>query len=158
MDYEINRNTIMIIPVNDKQSRVIETDTEYIVDADAYSIMERSCLYFGSSFEGRLSSSKEMLGSIYKAPILIEESRNIIFFPIKSCVVRQNAWISLNNLVSYNKNDKKTIVTFKNDKQMLIDAPYFSIDNQVLRSTMLESILRRRKNEEETSKKNDFIS
>ncbi len=158
MDYEINRNTIMIIPVNDKQSRVIETDTEYIVDADAYSIMERSCLYFGSSFEGRLSSSKEMLGSIYKAPILIEESRNIIFFPIKSCVVRQNAWISLNNLVSYNKHDKKTIITFKNDKQMLIDAPYFSIDNQVLRSTMLESILRRRKNEEETSKKNDFIN
>ena len=41
---------------------------------------------------------------------------------------------------------------------MLIDAPYFSIDNQVLRSTMLESILRRRKNEEETSKKNDFIN
>ena len=149
MDYEINRNTIMIIPVNDKQSRVVETDAEYIVDDNAYSIMERSCLYFGSSFEGRISSSKEMLGSIYKAPILIEESRNIIFFPIKSCVVKQNVWISLNNLVSYNKHDKKTIVTFKNDKQMLIDAPYFSIDNQVLRSTMLESILRRRRNEEE---------
>ena len=109
MDYDINRDTVMIIPINDKKSRVIETNGDYIVDDNAYSIMERSCLYFGSSYEGRLLSSKSILGSVYKAPIVIEESRSIIFFPVKSSVVKQNIWISLNNLVSYNKHDKKTI-------------------------------------------------
>ena len=144
----INKNTVMIIPINDKKSRIIETDDDYIVDDNAYSIMERSCLYFGSSYEGRLSSSKSILGSIYKAPIVVEESRNIIFFPVKSSVEKQNIWISLNNLISYNKKKKKTIITFKKDKQILLDIPYFSIDNQVLRSTLLESIIRRRKSEE----------
>lgn len=148
MDYDINRNTVMIIPINDKKSRVIETNGDYIVDDNAYSIMERSCLYFGSSYEGRLLSSKNILGSVYKAPIVVEESRSIIFFPVKSSVVKQNVWISLNNLVSYNKHEKKTIITFKRDKQVLLDIPYFSIDNQVLRSTLLESVIRRRKNEE----------
>mgnify|MGYP001026759736 FL=1 len=148
MDYDINRDTVMIIPINDKKSRVIETNGDYIVDDNAYSIMERSCLYFGSSYEGRLLSSKSILGSVYKAPIVIEESRSIIFFPVKSSVVKQNIWISLNNLVSYNKHDKKTIITFKRDKQILLDIPYFSIDSQVLRSTLLESVIRRRKNEE----------
>ncbi len=148
MDYDINRNTVMIIPINDKKSRIIETDGDYIVDDNAYSIMERSCLYFGSSFEGRLLSSKSILGSVYKAPIVVEESRSIIFFPVKSSVEKQNVWISLNNLVSYNKHEKKTIITFKRDKQVLLDIPYFSIDNQVLRSTLLESVIRRRKNDE----------
>ncbi len=148
MDYDINRNTVMIIPINDKKSRVIETNGDYIVDDNAYSIMERSCLYFGSSYEGRLLSSKNILGSVYKAPIVVEESRSIIFFPVKSSVVKQIVWISLNNLVSYNKHEKKTIITFKRDKQVLLDIPYFSIDNQVLRSTLLESVIRRRKNEE----------
>lgn len=148
MDYDINRDTVMIIPINDKKSRVIETNGDYIVDDNAYSIMERSCLYFGSSYEGRLLSSKNILGSVYKAPIVVEESRSIIFFPVKSSVVKQNVWISLNNLVSYNKHEKKTIITFKRDKQVLLDIPYFSIDNQVLRSTLLESVIRRRKNEE----------
>lgn len=148
MDYDINRDTVMIIPINDKKSRVIETNGDYIVDDNAYSIMERSCLYFGSSYEGRLLSSKSILGSVYKAPIVVEESRSIIFFPVKSSVVKQNVWISLNNLVSYNKHEKKTIITFKRDKQVLLDIPYFSIDNQVLRSTLLESVIRRRKNEE----------
>ena len=72
MDYDINRDTVMIIPINDKKSRVIETNGDYIVDDNAYSIMERSCLYFGSSYEGRLMSSKSILGSVYKAPILGE--------------------------------------------------------------------------------------
>lgn len=148
MDYDINMDTVMIIPINDKKSRVIETNGDYIVDDNAYSIMERSCLYFGSSYEGRLMSSKSILGSVYKAPIVVEESRSIIFFPVKSSVVKQNVWISLNNLVSYNKHEKKTIITFKRDKQVLLDIPYFSIDNQVLRSTLLESVIRRRKNEE----------
>lgn len=148
IDYDINRDTVMIIPINDKKSRVIETSGDYIVDDNAYSIMERSCLYFGSSYEGRLLSSKSILGSVYKAPIVVEESRSIIFFPVKSSVVKQNVWISLNNLVSYNKHEKKTIITFKRDKQVLLDIPYFSIDNQVLRSTLLESVIRRRKNEE----------
>lgn len=148
MNYEINRDTIMIIPINDKKSRIIETNSDYVVDSNAYSIMERSCLYFGSSYEGRLLCSKDILGSIYKAPIVVEESRNIIFFPVKSSIVNENIWVSMNNLVSYNKHEKKTIITFKKDKQILLDIPYFTIDNQVLRSTLLESVIRRRKNDE----------
>lgn len=138
----------MIIPINDKKSRIIETNSDYVVDSNAYSIMERSCLYFGSSYEGRLLCSKDILGSIYKAPIVVEESRNIIFFPVKSSIVNENIWVSMNNLVSYNKHEKKTIITFKKDKQILLDIPYFTIDNQVLRSTLLESVIRRRKNDE----------
>ena len=148
VNYEINRETIMIIPINDKKSRIIETNSDYVVDSNAYSIMERSCLYFGSSYEGRLLCSKDILGSIYKAPIVVEESRNIIFFPVKSSIVNENIWVSMNNLVSYNKHEKKTIITFKKDKQILLDIPYFTIDNQVLRSTLLESVIRRRKNDE----------
>jgi competence protein ComK len=145
MDYEVNRGTLVIFPTEQGKSKVIEKDNEYIVDQKPYCVMEHSCSYFGSSLNGRLSGSKNMLGTIYKAPILVEESNNIIFFPTNSPKSSENIWISLNNIEKYEKKDNKTVIYFNNHKQIEIDIPYFSIDNQILRSAMLESMIKKRK-------------
>ena len=94
-----------------------------------------------------------MLGSIYKPPIFVEESRKIIFFPTTSPRQISNIWLSLNNLVSYEKLDEnKTIVYFSNNKKIVLNIPYLSMDNQVLRATRLEAIHNRRKNEIKSEK------
>ena len=148
MKYEINKDTFAILPLENNKSRIIEKNNEYIIDDNPYSFMEHSCSYFGSSLEGRFNGSKDMLGSIYKVPVLVEESRNIIFFPTKSPTTETNAWISLNNIEKYENNNSNTLLYFKNGKKLMIDMPFLSIENQILRSTRLESIFRRRKSEE----------
>jgi Genetic competence transcription factor len=152
MNYEINRDTLAILPYNFDKSIVLEKDNEYVLDYTPYQIMENSCQYFGSSLEGRLKGTKNMLGSVYKAPILIEETRKIIFFPTSSPVIEENSWISLNNIVSYEQKGKQTLINFKNNKNVLVDIPYLSIENQVFRATRLESILRQRLENEKTIK------
>ena len=145
MNYEVNKGTFAIFPDEFGKSKVVEKDNEYIIEQKPYNIMEHSCSYFGSSLKGRLNGSKDMLGSIYKAPILVEESNNIIFFPTNSPKSNDNIWISLNNIKKYEKNGEKTNIIFINDKKIEVDIPYFSFDNQILRSAMLESMIKKRK-------------
>ena len=149
MDYEINESTLAVIPYLNK-TKVIEADNEYVIDQSPYKILEYSCEYFGSSLSGRLKGTKNMLGSIYKAPIIVEESKEIIFFPTSSPTGYENMWISLKNITNYKKDGNKTIINFINNKNLTVDVPYFSIDNQILRASRLESILSKRKD-----KKND---
>ena len=146
MNYEINRDTLAILPIENDKSRIVERHNEYIIDYNPQQIMEHSCEYFGSSLVGRLSASKSMLGSIYKAPVMVEESRNIIFFPTSSPLLSGNVWVSLNNIEKYEKNDEKTRILFKDGKEIIVDIPFSSIENQILRSARLESIIRSRKN------------
>ena len=54
MKYEINDETLAIISFDDDKTRIIEEEDDYIVNEMPYSIMENSCKYFGSSFEGRV--------------------------------------------------------------------------------------------------------
>ena len=148
MNYEINRDTLAILPIENDRSRIVERHNEYIIDYNPHQVMEHSCEYFGSSLDGRLYASKSMLGSIYKAPVVVEESRNIIFFPTSSPLLSGNVWISLNNIEKYEKELEKTKISFKDGKEIIVDIPFSSIENQILRSARLESILRSRKNTE----------
>ena len=144
--YEISKDTLAIIPIGCEKCRVIEEDDDYIVGKCSTKIMDDSCKFFGSSLQGRHDGTKNLIGINYKAPIIVEESSEIIFFPTNSPRVNDCTWISLNNLNEYRKSNGKTKVSFKNGTEIDVDVSYNIIDNQVLRSTRLESILRKRKN------------
>ena len=145
MNYEINDDTLAIIPIDEYSSKVYEIDEEYIVDETPYSIMENSCRYFGSSLEGRIMGSKDVLGAIYKIPVIVEESQKLIFFPTKALDSPTVSWISYKNIKSIEKYNDKSLVKFKNDEKVILDCPYFSLKNQIFRCNMLDNIFYNRK-------------
>ena len=145
-DYEINEKTLAVIPSGTSKSKVYEDNDEFFVDKDVHTIMEESCQYFGSTLEGRQKGTTSLLGITHKTPIIVEETKEIIFFPTSSPRREICAWVSLNNLESYKKVDDKILLTFANNKEVELNTTYGIIDNQVLRATRLESILRKRKN------------
>jgi len=145
-DYEINYETLALIPVKNG-TMVYELNDSFLVTKSPYQIMEDSCSYFGSSLSGRQNGSKNMLGSGYKVPIIVEETNEIIFFPSTSPAIKEKCeWISVNNIKSIEKKDKSTKIIFENNQQIIVDIPYLSIQNQVYRSTRLASILKKRNN------------
>ena len=150
MNYEINFDTQLIIPNGSKSSKIIEVDCEYVVDSNIQSIMEHSCEYFGSSIEGRREGTKKLIGVTHKAPIIIEESRKIIFFPTKSPENDDCIWINLSSIDKYYKIDNKTSeILFKNGKKVKFDVSYGSLSNQILRATRLKFILEERINKKD---------
>lgn len=146
ISYEINRNTMALIPISDDQTEVIERDNNFIINMNIMDIIKNSCEYFGSSYLGRKEGTKKLTGITHKSPIIIEESNKLIYFPTESPRLSSCSWIGFNNIKNYiNKNGKTTII-FDNDKILDLNISYGIIDNQVLRSSKLESILRKRTN------------
>lgn len=153
MNYEITYDTEMIIPVSNNESKVIEKDDEYIVEQNTLKILEHSCEYFGSSFEGRKEGTKKILGITHKSPIIVEESRKIIFFPTNSPERKDCAWINLEKIDKYYKVDNKTSsILFKCGKLVNLNISYGSLTNQILRATRLKFVL-----EDRIGKKEDNI-
>ena len=146
-NYEINTETLVILPYNNGKSKVYEYDGEHVVNCIPIDIIENSCLFFGASLEGRRAAVKEMLGIDMKVPVLIEDSKNIIFFPIANCIHKSSIWISYQNLVKYTKLDElSTVLYFQNNKQLVIEAKYNLVDNQIIRCAKLDTLLNKRRN------------
>ena len=143
--YEIDLSTVMLIGLDENNTKVITFDDEFIINMNSKKIIDNSCKYFGSSLTERVNMTKRLININSKAPIIVEESRDIIFFPLKSIRDKCNIWVSFNNLEKYVKNDCKTKFYFKNKKEVLIDFSYYIIDNQVTRSLMLDYEIKKRR-------------
>ena len=97
-DYTITKDTLASMPFNEIDSLVYEKNNIFIVKMRPNKVIKSNCQLNGSSLEGRLDGTKYLTGYSYKAPILIKEDENIIFFPTSSIRLKDVAWISLNNL------------------------------------------------------------
>lgn len=145
-EYEINDATLALISIDEELTTVYEDDKIFNVSKGANEIMEDSCAYFGSSLAGRQHGTNKLIGVTHKSPIIVEESREIIFFPTCSPRLAKCSWLSLNNIERYYSDGKKVVIEFKNDQKLVLNLSYGIIDNQILRATRLESVLRGRKN------------
>ena len=146
ISYEINRNTMALIPISGNQTKIIERDKVFILNINVMDIIKNSCEYFGSSYLGRKEGTKKLTGITHKSPIIIEESNNLIYFPTESPRLNSCSWISFNNIKKCINNNGKSTIIFDNDKVLDLNISFNSLDNQVLRSSKLESILRKRLN------------
>lgn len=148
IEYEINKDTCMLLAVDKYKTKVIELEREFILPVSTLEILDYSCKYYGSSYLGRKAGSINILKNIYKIPIIVEESRNIIFFPLSSPRYHHASWVSLSQIKYYRKKGNMTEVIFQNNKSILLEISYPAFQNQVLRSSYLEIVSNNRKNRE----------
>ena len=144
-NYEINEDTLAIISKSNKISIVYEKYNNYIVYQNIIDILNNSCKYYGSSFEGRKIASCSLLKVNYKVPIIVEESSNMIFFPTSSLRNNNCSWISLNNIDRYERNYRGSKIYFKSGKSIIFPISYGILNNQILRSSRLIYLLKERK-------------
>ncbi len=140
-EYEINSSTLAIIPIDENTSHVYEEETEYVVNKNSNKLIDYNCKFYGSSYRGRCEGTKYLTGIKSKFPIIIEESRNIIFFPTSSYRSDDNSWIALNKIKKYKSDFYGTKILFENEKEIAVPFSYYSIDNQFTRATMLKAKL-----------------
>ena len=145
MNYEINEGTLAIIP-KDKNSIIFEDKKEIENKNTPYEIIDYSCRFFGSSYQGRKEGTKSILNVSYKLPIIVESSKNIIFFPTNSPKDGDCCWISLKNIEKIEDCEYNTTnIVFNNGVCLKLPISKRSIENQILRASRLDSIMRNRK-------------
>lgn len=147
MNYEINEKTMAIVAMGEEKSKVIEDSREFIFEDNAFNIIDYSCKFFGSSYEGRKEGARSILNMNYKVPIIVENSRNLIFFPTAAPTSIDCSWVSLNNIESViEKEFNSSKIIFKNGQELEIPVSRRIIDNQILRASRLDLIMRDRNN------------
>lgn len=143
--YEINKNTLAIIPINENKSKVYEKNSNFYVFQNSMQIIKNSCSFFGSSFDGRVEGTKSMIKICSKVPIIIEEFNEIIFFPTASPRLETCCWINYNHVDKYIDLEKNTLIFFKDGSSLELPISVNVIDNQMTRALKLHMAVIERK-------------
>lgn len=144
-NYEINSSTLAIISLSETTSKIIEEENNYLINKNATELIDYSCKYFGSSYSGRNEGTKAIIGYNYKLPIIIDEIREIIFFPTCSPRLEECSWLSLKHIKRFEPFSKKTKLIFDNNENVILNISFRSLENQIMRSTFLENALKKRR-------------
>lgn len=146
MNYEINEETLAILPLEGNKCRAVEKENEYYIESKSFSVVEHSCEYFGSSYSGRHNGTKKLTGLKYKSPILVEESTRLIVFPTHSPRNEECIWLVLNKIKKCypSKITNMSIIEFISGDKLEIDVSYQIINNQILRATRLKVLIEER--------------
>lgn len=153
MHYYINSDTLLLFPISEGKTKVYELNDTFIINRNTMDILEESCVYFGSSYEGRMSGAKKLLNMKYKLPFILEDTQELVLFPTCSPRLDNCIWLVLKNIENYKRNYKKTTVFFKNNNKIDLDISYGSFENQIFRATMLLMKLKRNKTEQKNDQK-----
>lgn len=152
-EYDITPYTFYIEPIqygSKTYSKIIEWDTEYISPFKPIDIIKKSCRYFGSSYEGRREGTQQLIGITHKAPIAIDPTNSIFFFPTTSPLRPQCIWISHDQIETFQpSDDSNTNVTFRNNYSIDLPISFRSFDNQLHRTGRLKMKLMQRIEETE---------
>ena len=148
MHYIINQNTLFIQELETLE--IYEKDQKFLYQGSLNKILDESCNYYGSSFQGRKKATKYLIGITSKAPIILSESQNLFLFPIFSSRNKVSLWFVYNNILSYRKNERFVDVTFKNNQQITFLISYNIFHNQLLKCSYLYAIANLKQKSQET--------
>lgn len=151
-DYLINRFTMAILPDEENKfcSEVLEYEQEIFVEKRPMDVIDQSCRYFGSSYSGRKTGTKDLMKVTHKPPIVIDPANSIYFFPTTSSTKAHCAWISHGFVKEYSATkEDNTNITFTNGKQIIVPVSVGSFENQLLRTAQLRTIISTRIEQEQ---------
>lgn len=141
MDYEINDETLAVIPTDEGKCEAIELHGNIPIKDTSLTVIVHSCEYFGINYKTRLNSTYKFIKARYKAPVVVEESSRLIFFPISSPRNKDTVWMSYNNILAYEKSEEKneTIVKFNNGYSMKVPVSYYTFNSQYSKAARLHA-------------------
>lgn len=99
------------------------------------SILNESCISYGSSLNGRIKGSKWALKSKYKLPIVVSEKEKLVFFPVKE--MGKEIWVNFEMINDVKRYKDSVKVEFKNGLKVDINVSYTVFNNQVLKASRL---------------------
>lgn len=138
--YEITPLTMAVLSKEDKNGSiityVIEEYREYTVHFTPTKIIDHACRFFGSSLEGRLEGTKDISQITHKAPVAIDPSSGMYFFPTASPKNKKCSWIAHSHILFIKpvNEARQTEIQFKNGKRTIINVSYGSMLNQKQRT------------------------
>lgn len=143
--YDVTPLTLAVLAKSDTKDStpcVLEEEAEYAIDYAPSKMIDYACKFFGSSLRGRQEGTRNICGITHKAPISIDPSSGMYFFPTFSPISPKCSWIAHSHIDQVNRiTNQSTEVIFKNGKQVILEVSYGSLLNQVQRTAQFRYLL-----------------
>ncbi|PAV29268.1 competence protein [Virgibacillus profundi] len=144
--YEITPMTLAIVAKQDRLGTlttfIFEEEEEYVVDRSPSKIIDYACKFFGASLKGRQDGTRDICGITHKAPISIDPTSGMYFFPTTSPTNSKCSWIAHSHIDKVNRAANHCAqVVFKNGRKVILDVSYGSVLNQVQRTAQFRYLL-----------------
>ncbi|QPC46017.1 competence protein ComK [Mangrovibacillus cuniculi] len=137
-------------------TEVISAQGSFLNPMKPIDVIKFSCEYYGSSLDGRIHGTKNMIQVTKKCPIMISPESDIFMFPTKSPFHPQCIWVAVNHVTHYQSTPTgETSVTFTDKKVIQLPISYASFEQQMRKTAMLQiSYLNR---QEKSKKQQSFL-
>lgn len=147
--YEISPLTMAVIPEDDEKGTtstvILEETGSYQVPSTPTRLIDLACRYFGSSLQGRQEGTREVSRITHKAPIAIDPSSGMFFFPTTSPKNRKCSWINHSHVDDIKPiGTKQTKIIFTTGQHIIVDISYGSMMNQLQRTAQFRFLLENR--------------
>lgn len=138
-EYLINTETMGLLPMDgpygESWSIVLEVDAILCVKKKILEIIDDSCIWFGSSYEGRKAGVTTLMGYKSMQPILVSSYIGQYFFPLGSSTARETVWLSHNHIKQYEKTDKETTrIQFSNSQTLGLPLRFGAFERKACRT------------------------
>lgn len=148
-EYIINKNTMSLIPkynqYGNKCTVVYEKSNIYFVKQSPLNIVNESCSYYGSSYQGRVSASKKILKKDKMLPVEISHTLGIYFFPTISPKNPNCIWVSHRHIEKIERyNDKQTRMILTNRQPIILNIRKPRVEMKLNRTAQLIFVLETR--------------
>ena len=139
-DYIINSNVLCFTQDidNDNEILIVEKNRKFNITGDCFKFIKKSCLLYGRSYNLQRQLIIDLFNYNIKTPIIVCNSKKMIFFPTAAPSSKECIWISYNNIDRYIKEKDYTKIYFKGGKVLNISVPFNTIDNQITRCIKIE--------------------
>ncbi|AZB44602.1 hypothetical protein CEF21_21215 [Bacillus sp. FJAT-42376] len=97
-----------------------EEHGKLIIRKSATRIIEENCIFYGSSYKGRLKASGEILAGQKLLPVCICEFNDIYMFPTMSPKSDEVIWLSIDHVKDVRAYKSKSAVVFSNGEQLFV--------------------------------------
>ncbi|ASK60842.1 competence protein [Virgibacillus phasianinus] len=144
--YEITPFTMAVIAQYGKSAEygacILETQEEFCVKTSPTKLIDHACKSFGASLKGRQDGTRDICNITHKAPIAIDPTSGMYFFPTISPLNAKCSWIAHSYIDQMRIVDSThTEVLFKNGKSITVDVSYGSMLNQTQRTAQFRYLL-----------------
>jgi competence protein ComK len=147
--YEINTSTMALLPFynefGDVNTEVLELEKNERASVSPIKIINESCLFFGSSYEGRREAVRRSMGYVSLSPIMINLELGIFFFPVESPKNETCIWLSQSHVQRIESVDTDTCsVHFKNTANLILPQSKYALEAKLFRTAQYRYILNER--------------
>ena len=144
-EYYVTSDTLLLVSFGKNKTKIYDVNGNSVIKKTPFEIIDESCQYYGSSYSGRYVGAKKLLDMDYKLPIIMDEVKEVVMFPTCSPKSDDCCWICVNNIENYEKYKKNSIIKFINCMTYEVNVSFNSLENQIMRATMLLMKLKKRK-------------